>query len=378
MKNMATTENKSFLSRSVIIAVAMFCAVVGPISMIQTAKADQYDDRIRALQSQIAGYQDQAAQLSQQAASYQQAVDSYNAQINTILAQLALSQAQLDKIKADIAANEKKLADQQAVLTSIISLMVSEDQTTPIEVLASSSSVGDYMIRQDQLTATSSQLKGSIDTINAVKTELEKQRLDQEQVVSDQKAQNDTLAQKRNEQQALLAATQGQEAAYQNLIGQTNVQIAQQRANQAAANAAANYSNLVSGGSSCGGYPSVWCNAAQDSLVDNWGMYNRECVSYTAWKVAASGRHMPYWGGRGNAKQWPSSAATDGIPTGSTPRVGSVAIMMGGYYGHAMYVERINGDGTIHVSQFNWLVNGQSGRYSEMDISSYGLTYVYF
>lgn len=379
MKNLATTyKNKSLLTRSGIIAMAMLFAVIGPISMMQTVKADQYDERIRLLQSQIEGYQTQAAQLSQQANTYQQAIDTFTAQINTIVAQIALSQAELDKINADIAVNEKKLADQQGVLTSIISLMVSEDQTTPIEVLASSSSVGDYMMRQDQLTATSSQLKSSIDTVNAVKAELEKQKTSQEQIVADQKAQNDTLQQKKSEQAAMLAAVQGQEAAYQALIGQTNSQIASQRASQAAANATATYSNLTSGGASCGGYPATWCNAAQDTLVDNWGMYNRECVSYTAWKVAASGRRMPYWGGRGNANQWPSSAQADGIPTGYTPKVGSVAIRMSGYYGHAMYVERINNDGTIHVSQFNWLVNGQSGRYSEMDISSSGLVYVYF
>ena len=146
-------------------------------------------------------------------------------------------------------------------------------------------------------------------------------------------------------------------------------------------------SGVVAGDPSRGGYPassrSPWggnwgTDYPIDNTIDNWGMYNRECVSYTAWKVAASGRRMPYWGGRGNANQWPSSAQADGIPTGSTPRVGSVAIRMSGYYGHAMYVERINNDGTVHVSQFNWLVNGQSGRYSEMDISSYGLVFVYF
>lgn len=377
MKN-PTTKNKTMLSRTLIIAIAMLAAVIGPISMMQSVKADKYDDRIKLLESQIATYQNQAAQLSQQAASLQQALDSLTAQKNTIQTQLNLSQAQLDKIRADIAANEKKLAEQQDVLTSIVSLMVSEDQTTPIEVLASSSTVGDYMMRQDQLTATSGQLKSSIDTVNKVKAELEKQRLQQEQIVQDQTAQRDALAVKEAEQAQLLAATQGQEAAYQNLIGQTSAQIASQRASQAAANASAAYSNLASGGSGCGGYPALWCNSAQDSIVDNWGMFNRECVSYVAWKIAATGKHMPYWGGRGNANQWPSSATADGIPTGSTPRAGAAAVLMSGYYGHVMYVERINGDGTIHVSQFNWLVNGQWGRYSEMDISAYGLVYIYF
>lgn len=379
MKNQTTTPNKiSFFNRISLIAIAMFMSVIVPISMVQTAHADQYDERIRALQSQIQGYQSQASDLANQAASLKQALDSLTAQKNTIQAQLDLSQAQYDKLVAEIAANEKKLQDQQGVLSSIVALMVSEEQVTPIEILASSSSVGDYVAKQDQLTATSGQLQSSIETINKVKAELNQQKVDVERVLADQKSQRDALAAKEAEQANLLAATQNQEAAYQSLIGQANDQIAKQRADQAAANARANYNNLVSGGSSCGGYPAVWCNAPLDSLVDNWGMYNRECVSYTAWKVASTGRHMPYWGGRGNANQWPSSARADGIPTGYTPQVGSVAILTSGYYGHAMYVERINSNGTIHVSQFNWLVNGQWGRYSEMDIASSGLVYIYF
>lgn len=379
MKNQATTpKEKSFLSRISLIGIAMLLAVIVPISMVQTASADQYDDRIKALESQISGYQGQASQLAQQAASLKQAVDSLTAQKNTIQSQIDLSQAKYDKLVAEIAANEKKLQDQQGVLTSIVSLMVSEEQVTPIEILASSSSVGDYVAKQDQLTATSGQLQDSIETINKVKAELSKQKADVEKVLADQKSQRDALAAKEAEQAQLLAATQSQESAYQALIGQASDQIAKQRADQAAANARANFSGLVSGGSGCGGYPAVWCNAPLDSLVDNWGMYNRECVSYTAWKVASTGRYMPYWGGHGNANQWPASARADGIAVGYTPQAGAVAILLSGYYGHAMYVEYVNSNGTIHVSQFNWLINGQWGRYSEMDIASSGLTYIYF
>lgn len=379
MKNKtATVKNFSFLRRVSLIAVSMLVSVIVPISMVQTARADQYDDRIKALESQIAGYQSEASRLAGQKATLQQALDSLTAQKNTIQAQIDLSQAKYNQLVADIAANEKKLQEQQGVLSSIVSLMVADEQVTPIEILASSSSVGDYIAKQDQLTATSGQLQSSIETINKVKEELSQQKADVERVLADQKAQRDTLAAKEAEQARLVAETQNQENAYQALIGQVNDQIAQQRANQAAANARANYSNLASGGSACGGYPAVWCNSPLDSLVDNWGMYNRECVSYTAWKVASTGRYMPYWGGHGNANQWPASARADGIATGYTPQAGAVAILMSGYYGHAMYVERVNGNGTVHVSQFNWLVNGQWGRYSEMDIASSGLVYIYF
>jgi surface antigen len=95
-----------------------------------------------------------------------------------------------------------------------------------------------------------------------------------------------------------------------------------------------------------------WCNAPKDTIIDSWGMYNRECVSYAAWKASADGFYVPYWGGRGNADQWPSDAEGAGIPVNNTPQIGNVAIYMGGPYGHAMIVQSINGS-TVTVSSIN-------------------------
>lgn len=132
---------------------------------------------------------------------------------------------------------------------------------------------------------------------------------------------------------------------------------------------------VVAGDPSHGGYPAQWDNPVpQDSLLDSWGMYNRECVSYTAWKVYQTYGSMPYWGGEGNANQWVGDAKAAGIPTGSTPQVHSVAISMRGYYGHAMWVEAVSGN-MIYVSQYNYLLNGQ---YSEMWVNGSSFTYIYF
>lgn len=132
--------------------------------------------------------------------------------------------------------------------------------------------------------------------------------------------------------------------------------------------------SIVSGDPNRGGYPAQWDTVAQDSLVDSWGMYNRECVSYAAWKVYQTYGNMPYWGGIGNANQWPGNARNAGIPTSSIPKVKSVAISMHGYYGHAMWVEKIEGD-MIYVGQYNYDLNGQ---YSEMWVNANEFTYLYF
>lgn len=131
---------------------------------------------------------------------------------------------------------------------------------------------------------------------------------------------------------------------------------------------------IVTGSSDHGGYPSNLNSAPQDSIIDSWGMYNRECVSYAAWKVYQTYGSMPNWGGVGNANQWVTNARNAGITTSSTPKVHAVAISREGYYGHAMWVEAVSGD-KIYVSQYNYDLHG---RYSEMWVNSTGLTYIYF
>jgi surface antigen len=72
--------------------------------------------------------------------------------------------------------------------------------------------------------------------------------------------------------------------------------------------------------------------------------------------------------GRGNAAHWVSSAQEDGIPVDQTPHKGDVAILLIGYFGHAMYVEDVYDNGTMRVSQYNY---NYDGNYSQMTMPSY-------
>ena len=151
----------------------------------------------------------------------------------------------------------------------------------------------------------------------------------------------------------------------------------QRDAQQAAENAKKfRGSQIIAGSNGRDTYPNKWRNIPQDSVVDSWGMYNRECVSYTAWKVYESGRYMPYWGGIGNANQWDDNARRMGIPVDGNPRPGDVAVAHWGYYGHVMYVESVNPNGTINISQYNYDFNGT---YSEVyNFPTSGLVFIHF
>ena len=186
------------------------------------------------------------------------------------------------------------------------------------------------------------------------------------------------MAAKQSEKAKLITDTKNDQNNYAALAQKRNSEVAKLREEQAAANRRALGGSNVSipgGVPGGGGYPGVWASAPLDAYVDPWGLYTRECVSYVAWKIHSTGRYVPHFGGAGNANQWPSTAARYGISSGSTPKAGAAAVMNIGYYGHVMYVESVNGDGTITVSDYNFAWDGLYRHYTR---SASGLTYVYF
>lgn len=78
-----------------------------------------------------------------------------------------------------------------------------------------------------------------------------------------------------------------------------------------------------------------------------------QCTWYVFNKRAAIGKGIStYWW---HAYNWASGARKDGYTVNSTPAVGSIATTTDGPLGHVAFVERVNADGTIMVSETNYL-----------------------
>jgi surface antigen len=73
---------------------------------------------------------------------------------------------------------------------------------------------------------------------------------------------------------------------------------------------------------------------------------------YCTWYVKnRRGASIP--NGLGNANTWYSRAAGMGMAVGSTPRAGAVGTTTRGSLGHVVYVESVNADGSINISEMN-------------------------
>lgn len=62
----------------------------------------------------------------------------------------------------------------------------------------------------------------------------------------------------------------------------------------------------------------------------------------------------------GNANTWYSRAVDAGMAVGSTPRVGAVGTTSRGLEGHVVYVESVNDDGSINISEMNSPTRGKA------------------
>ena len=378
MKQRSTTPvSKSFVAKASLVAAAVLMAVSGPVQMGSIARADRFSDQIEAIEREVQGYDSEAAKLAAQGDSLQKALGVLQNQAAAIQAQIDLSQAKYDQLIAQIAETEKKIKDNQDGLGEVLADLYVDDEISPLEMLASSNNISEYLDKQEYRNSVRDNMTQKIALIKKLKTELNNQKVDVERVLKDQQSQRASLVAKQQEQQALLNQTKNDENAYRSLSAGKNAEIEKLREEQRRANAPAFSGGRIPAPSAGnGGYPAQWANAPQDSLVDNWGLYNRECVSYVAWKIANSGRYVPHFNGAGNANQWPSTLDENQFPRGSQPRQGAALITMAGPYGHVRYVESVNGDGSITVSDYNLGVDGLY-RYYTMSPPSGGI-YIYF
>lgn len=389
MKLQSTTKlvsKQSLTARAATVACAVMFAVSMPIQISKTAFADQYDAQIQAAQNEANANNAQADEFALMAATYQEELAQLESQSRQIQEQIAKSQERHDKLTKEIKASQDRIDESKSALGDVIVEFSIAQDTSPLEMVASKGNIADVVDSMSQQAAMQTKLTETVDEINKLKKQLEEQQQAVKRELETQKSQKAQLAAKESEKQKLIEETKGEENAYRERAAANNARVDQLRAAQAEANLRAARAAMASGGGGAqgaipsgaaggGGYPGAWAGAPLNAYVDPWGLYTRQCVSYAAWKVHSTGRFVPHFQGMGNANQWPSTVARHGIQSGYTPKAGSVAMQPIGYYGHVMYVESVNGDGTITVSDYNLAWDGLYRKYTR---SASGLTYIYF
>lgn len=314
-----------------------------------------------ALEQDKAAYQAEISRLNNESKTLQSDLDKLAAEKSVIQSQIDIYQAQYDELTLKIAETEKQIADNKDALGKIIADLYVDDKVSPIEMIASSKNISEFIDKQEYRNSVRKELTSTIARVKELKISLSNQRTEVEKVLGDQKNAKQALVEKETEQQSVLSRTQGQEAEYQRLTAETDAALKAY---------AEEYKNLMRSPNpsvgisdpSKGNYP--WgTNCYIDNNLLSWGGVNgdgtdplgyacRQCTSYVAWKIFEhTGRGYAYWG---NAKMWPNSAINSGVQVGYTARANSAGVNIGGYYGHVVWVETDpDSEGRIVISQYN-------------------------
>jgi len=356
-------------ARLPVLALALLM-VFGSVTTYKVAKADTISDQINQLRQENSQNRNVVAQLQDQAVSYQDAIAKLQAAINTLQGQINANTAEQARLQGEIVAAETELAKQKQILGENIKQMYLEGEISTLEMLASSKDLGEFVDKEQYRNSVQGKIKATLDKINELRRQLKDQKQQIEDLLAQQKVQQASLAASRTEQANLLSYNQSQQATYNQKTKDNQKKIDDLVASQRKANfnPDGGYYFLRFPGNPRdvdpnaypyrnGGFgmsPGPGC--VDNDGPDPWGYCTRQCVSYAAWAVVASGRSAPMY--YGNARDWVANAYARGIQVSRSPEPGDVAISTAGYWGHAMYVESVSGN-SFRTSEYNTYLTGQ-------------------
>ncbi len=321
----------------------------------------------------------QASEKANNAASQADTLDGEIARLNEEIkmyeARIVANRAKADDLKKQIEENTKKLEIQKDTLADMVIEVYLEGETDELTLLASSGSLSDFAERQTRLEATRDQIGLSTQMVETLKNDLEAQKKEVDRVIADQEIQQQAIQETKRREEELVAVYKANAAAYA-------AESAAARKIKEAEIAEAIRKNNSTGaiGNGTNTYPKR-NNCPQDNLrYSFYGGYVCQCVSYTGWKVFERyGIRISAWG---NANQWHNTARRLGYKVDHTPEAGSVAISTSGPYGHAMWVEAVNPNGTINLSEYNNSYSSASHKAGDfgyrIGVSTSGMWFIHF
>ena len=294
-----------------------------------------------------------AAAAANSANLYQIKVNELSAEIARKEAEIADTEAQIAELKLKIAEAEAELQRKQDVLADLLIDMHFEGDSEPITILAGSSSISDLAEKQARSEVVKQEITAATEVIKQTKAQLEADKARVEDLLAAQQAAKKELTNTRAEQQALVEKYQNDASAYAAAAEQAkDERRAAEKAEQDA------HPELYRGSAYTGDNTYPWqgeCPGRQDdysTYIDGHAIGGLvcECVSYVGWKAYEYYGVYASWG---NAYSWDDVARYYGYRVDNTPSEGSIGQTDSGYWGHVFWVESVNGDGSINVTEYN-------------------------
>ena len=384
------------MKKKIVATLLLSTIALTSFGSVVSVKANDTDSQIAAQDSLI-------NEIAAKQAAAQAEVDAIQAQVDTIRAEQERLTAENERLEAE---SQRLIAEIEQLTADIISRDGAlKEQARSAQTDGSASSYINTILDSKSIVDAVSRVNAMREIVSANNRMLEQQKADKEALAKKQEENQEAINTVWNNQQKLAEdqkALEAQEAALQvaqlnlaaekataedtkaNLLAQKAA--AEAAARQAAARQAAYEEEQrriqeaqqqpvtpVAPETSVASTPSTPAASTPSTSVASTPStpvtttpitYSSSGNTYSVGQCTWGAKQAAPWVGNywGNAGQWLGSARAAGFSTGSTPRVGAVAVWTNSYYGHVAVVRAVNGS-QIQVVESNYAGNMSVGNY---------------
>lgn len=356
--------------------MALLMAASGVVGA-EMAVADRFcvTERCKKAEKEAVEAQASSESATRNANSLAGAIAALKQEILALQTAIAASQARAEDLAGQIKITQAKLkAGQEALAKLLIDWHFTEDEDA-LMILAGSNSLSDFSEKQARAEATQLEITEATKKIKEVKLDLEKRKQEVDRILMDQAWRKRQIENKEAEQTRLMEKYRHDASSFAADAEKARKVKAEEIAKEIAR---LNSSGAVGYGINSYQWRNI-CPDANLSFGNQWG-YVCQCVSYTGFKAHERwGVHIAGWG---NANTWHTAARARGFRVDRTPALHTVAVNPLGVYGHVMWVESVNFNGTINISEYNNAYSSKSGRWGDYgfrtNVSTAGLWFIHF
>lgn len=360
---MVILKNKRFMSAMIaLILVCSSCLVVASVSNEAgaiSAICRKSEECMAAVAKEEEANRN-AETATRTANAYRIKVNELSAEIAAKEVEIAENTALMEDLKQQIIKKEEKLESEQAALAELLINMHFESDAEPIMILVGANSISDLAEKTAREEVIKEQISVAAKKVKEEKLVLEQEKAKVEELLESLEEAKTALAAQKREQQELVAKYANDAAAYE-AVAET----ARNEAQAAILKYQQEHPESYNGNVFAGAYNSYpWqneCPGRQDAYITYWtndytgetykiGGYVCECVSYAGWKAYEAYGVAPAWG---NAYDWDTGARNAGYLVDNNPAPDTIGQQDGWPYGHVFWVESVNSDGSINVTEYN-------------------------
>lgn len=218
----------------IILILSLFKIPIGQAGLIENLKLEieKKQKEIEELEKQANAYKETITAKQKEGKNLKNQIAILNGQIKKLETDIRITQSKISGVSLkiqelglSIEEQKREITKQKQALAEIIQAIAEDDEETPLELILKNDNFSDFLNQIEYTELLQSQIQLKLESIQLLKTQLEKEKGSQEEkrnelddLRAQLKGQNLVLGNQKGDKEELLQTTKNQESRYQNLL----------------------------------------------------------------------------------------------------------------------------------------------------------------